>query len=191
LRPFWARADHAWTQQASHARILVLFPPGRRLNCRVVLPEDPDAIVIALDYRDGEIGPPLPRHVEIRADGRIVVYDLRSGKKVEGKLPADQLAELMSFIVNDNAFFACNAEEIQAAIANLARKEGQRQILVSDAATTRLTVRGNGQRHQVDFNALDVMASAYPDIESLTQIARIEQRLRALADKILERLKPI
>lgn len=164
---------------------------GAGCSKAIRLPDDPQAVVMALGYAIGEIPELPPWHVQVHADGKVRVHDLKTGQTIEGKMPRQELETLLRFAVHDSDFFACSADAIQQEQADIHQREGEPRVLVADAATTRLLIRANGQRHQIDFNALDVMAKEYPEIEALSRLVQIEDRLRNLAQQIIERAKPI
>src|SRR5437660_760972 len=72
----------------------------------IVLPKDPKAVVLSYDpgaggfIRKGE-----PPYLKIQADGQVTMTSLVDGSKKETKLRADQVQDLLRFVIKDNDFF--------------------------------------------------------------------------------------
>jgi hypothetical protein len=145
------------------------------------LPDDATQPVIGLDYRGGMIArvDEAPSLV-IQADGTTHLnapYGMR--KKIETKIPAQQLQDLLRMILHDYKFEQIDPRAIQQAI----QQKGQ-MFAIMDAATVVVRVNIPDHQHEVKYYALRMMAQRFPDIEPLHRLAAIELRLSLFMSRI-------
>jgi hypothetical protein len=144
---------------------------------RVTLPEA-RKVVLLWDYRR----PDLPRsreepQVSLLADGSLTVSDPHgSGKTLTIKLSAEEVQELLAFIIHDQGFFQIDSAKVQASIRAAQLQDG---LVPGSGATgaTLLRVQGDGREHEVRFSDLRSHADCTRETKRL---AAIEQRLGRL-----------
>ena len=143
---------------------------------KIVLPKDAKAVVISYDpgaggfIRKGEAP-----YLKIQADGSVTVTGLHDGVKKEAKLSAQELDELIRFMVYDKKFFDLTEKKITDAITTAAGKGPF--IAVGGAGTTKINVEANGKKHEVSFRAASAYVQAYPKVELAPLYVAIEKRL--------------
>jgi RNA polymerase sigma factor (sigma-70 family) len=154
-----------------------------RVACRVciVLPPDPDAIVISYNRVDGDRQPEMT----VYADGRVHVLDPQSrDPRIEAKLSPDDLHSLLHYAIYDCRFFELDARNIKASMratpragANPAlRAGGDRQVRIAICFA----------QNEFDFDAIHFYAREFPSIEGLRHFGNLTDRL----DGLLRDLSP-
>ena len=166
------------------SRSAVAGPPkGGDAKPPIVLPKDPKALVLTFDPGAGGFvrKGPAP-YLKIQADGAMTVTSLFDGSKKESKLTAQQLQELLRFVIQENDFFNVTAAKMDAAIKDAAGKGPF--IAVGGAGTSVIRVQANGKKHEVSFRGASAYLRAYPKARPLAQFAAVEKRLSELAGKV-------
>jgi hypothetical protein len=161
-----------------------------------ILPADPQATVIEWRSVGGQAEPAFDSDLIVHANGEVTVGSrLTGGRPVEDRIPAPQLQELLSFAIDENGFFAIQAEQVESQIEAsrpagadvgaageaLAVPTGPPYL---DAGTTVLIVAADGRRHEVRQQGLFAAAREHPEIQALAQLRAIELRLLELAQQI-------
>jgi RNA polymerase sigma factor (sigma-70 family) len=147
----------------------------------IVLPKDPKAVVLSMKMTGGMLRNVTDDpYLQIQADGRVVVTERTTGAKKESKLSAEQLQDLLRFVIQENDFLDITDKKMQD---DLAKAQGNAKvgIAVGDGCTALIRVQANDKDHKVSYYAADVYAKAYPKAKSLTQFVAIEKRLQDLA----------
>jgi len=144
------------------------------------LPQDPDAIVLSLDFQGG-YGPrrrnPAP-YLEVRADGGLRAPDRTGGKQdLHGKLSPKELQELLEFVVDEERIFDFDSGRVLAAMREA---KGDAFPVIMDAADTVVTVRLEGRRKVVRLNALEYYARVCPKVAELQRFEAVRRRLGAI-----------
>jgi hypothetical protein len=122
----------------------------------------------------GAIDGPL---LEVMADGRMSARAVAPGAgPVVGTLSPEDLRDLISFVVDEQDFFAIDADEIAAQIEQIGAQDGRR-LLVADAPTTHVSVMLKDHTHTVSLYAVGFSAMLFPEIDALQRLRRIELRL--------------
>jgi hypothetical protein len=152
---------------------------------KIVLPKDPMALVVTYDPGAGGFirKGPAP-YLKIQADGQVLVTNLHDGSKKEAKLTANQLQELLAFIIQENDFFKLTKAKIEDGIKEAYPKGPF--IAVGGAGTSVISVQANGKRHEVSFRAASAYARTYPKVRPLAQFAAIERWLSDYAVKVVK-----
>ncbi len=135
------------------------------------LPRGKKTTVVSLDFQGGFTPPRLKKTptMSILADGTVQIPANYQGQKSHtGKISADDLQELLRFIIDENKLLEFDAKAIKAKIA----KQGGPRIAIADAATTVIRVTVDGKTKQ---------ASWYPSpgakLKELEQFQAIRGRL--------------
>jgi hypothetical protein len=159
-----------------------------------VLPADPQAMVIEWRSVGGQAEPAFDSDLVVRANGEVTVGSrLTGGRPVEGRIPATQLQGLLSFAIDENAFFGIQPEQVARQIEASpppGSDAGAGAVAVPtgppylDAGTTVLIVVADGRRHEVRQQGLFAAAREHPEIQALAQLRAIELRLLELAQQI-------
>lgn len=151
----------------------------------IVLPKEPGAWVITLDYRGGLT---LPRknqdpYLLIRNDGRVTVNDPFGLKpRLETRIPMAEVRELMHFALVKNDFFSLNGADIDKAVRQEVQRKKAPQVM--DMHKTVVRIRTHHQTHEVTSYAVDFYAERLPNIAALQKLHRIETRLNRLMDQL-------
>jgi hypothetical protein len=160
------------------------------------LPADPGAAVIRWQSEGGQAGQEAGPDLVVRADGTVTVGSrLTGGRPVEGRIPAEQLQELLDFALDENRFLEIDAAELERQIAASQRTQAEAgsaggAVAVPtgppylDAGTTVLMIAADGRRHEVRQQGLFAAAREHPEIGALAQLRAIELRLLELAQEI-------
>lgn len=151
----------------------------------IVLPKEPGAWIITLDYRGGLT---LPRKNQdpfllIRNDGRVIVNDpfgLKS--RVETRISLKKIDELMRFALKENDFFALDGADIDRAVQQEIKKK--RASLVTDGPNTVIRIRTYDKTHEVSSYAVGFYAHRLRNLAALQKLDRIETRLNKLMDQL-------
>ncbi|MDB2408028.1 hypothetical protein N9W17_05890 [Jannaschia sp.] len=156
------------------------FPTYGMAAC--TLPAGSQAPVLTLDVVDADRArnPPL---IALFADGRMAV---RAPSPQQGtraaRLSAEDMRDLLAYVVEAEVFPSIESDAIQAALAAPGRTSGGIRIdAVADAPNSFLTLALPGCAHSVTVSGSAFRASARPDIDALQRFRRIELRLLNLA----------
>ena len=114
------------------------------------LPKDAATPVIVYDATGGMIlrvnNEPL---LEVLADGTVKAGDpWGQGRKVEGKISAEELQGLLRFILDQQKFSEITAKDLQLPAG----------MMVTDASTTTLTVDADGNQQHLSGRAVETVA---------------------------------
>ena len=172
------RANYNWWNW--HARRRIVSDSDT-----IVLPREPGAWVISLDYRGGLT---LPRknqdpHLLIRNDGRVTINDPFGLKpRIETRIPVSQVRELMHHALVTNDFFDLHGADIDRAV----RAEVQRKKVpqVMDMQKTVIRIRTHHETHEVTVYGVGFYAERLPHLAALQKLDRIENRLNRLMDNL-------
>jgi len=149
----------------------------------IVLPKDPQAVVVALHVTGGMIrNKTTDPYLQIQADGRVILTNRIDGTKKESKLTAGQLQDLLRFVIQENDIFNVDATKIQDEIK--AQQKNGPAIRVGDGITSRLVIKANNKEHEVSYYAAGTFAKQYPKVKTLAQFAAVEGRLHELANSV-------
>ena len=162
------------------ALVLLLSCPAAHAQEKLVLPNDPDAVVLSLDFQGGYAPKRKNQapYLEVRADGSLRVPDRSGGEPdLVGKLSPKELKELLDFVIDEQRILDFDAERVQAAMR---AAKGKALPVVCDAADTVITVVLAGRRKEARLNALEYYARACPKVEELQRLAAISRRLRTI-----------
>jgi hypothetical protein len=122
------------------AFLFAAIPGLARQSSEIRLPTDPKTPVITFDWRGGLALQPRIKSepvLTIRANGTITVVDPFSNvADISGALTAEELQDLLKFMVKDHDVFGIREQEIGAAIEAEMKRMG-RFFGVSDASDTK------------------------------------------------------
>jgi len=130
---------------------------------RYALPEEPTAAIVELRKGDTEI-------VRMETDGTI---RLRNGTT---SASADQIQELLRFIIEDQRFFEIDQQALKLAVHQANSRYGS-AIAVMDGNTTRVAVRLRDRGHAVEQYALEFSAQRYSAVPALQRLAAVERAI--------------
>ncbi len=175
----------AWTQSWLFITLLCWQTIWAAEQNLYPLPADPKQVVLLFD----SLGGMLPRAdsstlLTITADGTVTVNDSwKGGGAKQGHLNAEQLQNLLSFIIVEQQFPRLDSAEILLRMRALGRRDG-RVFAIADAPTTLITLDLPEGKRRIEFYAVDVAAEQFPEIPELQNLRVILERLRGLAEKI-------
>jgi hypothetical protein len=149
--------------------------PAARPNAPVAPPK-PSPVVLTLNYAGGMILRPATPYLQIHANGLVVLTN-PNGQQKQSRLTAAQLQQLLRF-VNQQNFANITSAQIEADI-----QKQQQNVLITDAATTIITLSTDNKSHTVSVYAADTYLAMYPKIKPLAEFVAIEQRLQTLANR--------
>jgi hypothetical protein len=159
------------------ASVAAPAPPEAKVP-DIKLPADPKAAVITFDHMGGGI-----RRVSndpvmiIRADGTVTVSDPWGlGGAAESKLSAQELQNLLRFIIRDKEFFDFDQAKVQKQMDEEMRKGPA--IAVRGAYTTIVRVQADGRDHEARYYALSTFGNHYAKVKALGQLRDVEARLQ-------------
>ncbi len=142
------------------------------------LPADGSAVVLSLDWR--MIGVPRESerpHLEVRADGTLVVPDRTGGDAHQvDRLAPDELQALLRFVLDEHALLAFEEDAVIAALPPARCGTGVQATVVA----VDLPGRGGEAR----FEALETLAPFHPGIEALQHFHAAVVRLRGLMNAV-------
>lgn len=156
----------------------------------VQLPDDPQALMISLNYTGGRLirknkSPVL----SIFADGTVKVADVRGNMKdVVSKLSKAELQTLLQSIIHENDFFKLDAAKIQNAVREEAKipQPGPDGVLrprgfvrIMDSATSIINVHADSKQHEVKYYAIYFYAREFPGVESLQKLNNVSKLLQS------------
>jgi hypothetical protein len=142
------------------------------------LPEDANAVVVRWEVIDEE--GVLRHRLTVHADGRVEALapsPAGPGAPVRGRLAAEELQDLLRFIVHDQEFFAFDARLIDRDLRRAYLYDGQINS-PSDRLTTRVRVRTADRKHDANWHQLASATVLFPEARHLHQLSRVERRLR-------------
>lgn len=185
----WSRWHIAWALLlvigllGSGAGLLAFHELGGKeeadRNAAVALPSDPQSPVIVLDFADPQTAKKTAEpFLTIRADRSVILGGDGQSKRIETKIAAEELQELLRVAVHDNRFFAIDGGKLSEAVRQAEAKKG---VSSRSGAATVLRIQANAKQNDVRCDALPSRARACPDIKELQQLASIQQRLERLA----------
>jgi hypothetical protein len=136
-------------------------------------------VVLRWEAFDEKVGR-LRHRLAVRADGRVEVQALSpvgTETPARGQLAAEELQDLLRFVVHDQEFFAFNARLVDRDLRRAYLYDG---LLDSpnDRVTTRVRVRTAEREHDAKWHQLASAALLFPEAERLHQLVRVERRLR-------------
>lgn len=143
------------------------------------LPVDLKQVVLSF-----EIGSDLQtpnRQLNISADGTLSIWGAHAPLQAH-HLTADQLQQLLDFVIRDRHFLAVHADQIQQQIKSL--QQSGRLFAITDAPTSRIRVNLPKQQHRVEFYAVDMAARLFPEIAELQDLQAIHTRLNELFETV-------
>jgi len=132
----------------------------------LVLPSEPQAAVVVLDFAEPQGKKNAEPFLTIRADRAVILGSDGVGKRLEAQLSAEQLQDLLRFAVHEQQFFAIDPTKLPTGRPGTA---------------TVLRVQANGKEHTVRVEALAAQAARLPDAKELAQLLAIQQKLERLA----------
>jgi hypothetical protein len=161
-------------------------------NAPIVLPADPSAAIITLDWhgywQDRARKNPNPA-LAIRVDGTVIVTDPEGAlPDLQGQLSSAELQDLLKFVIQDRDFFAIDGGDILNAIDAEQARTGQR-VGVVDASEPVVHVKTVDKEKEVRFYASSFYASRYPvslfpSMKALDHLNAIEAKLTRIAEEI-------
>jgi hypothetical protein len=155
--------------------LLTTVPALSQGRVTIALPVDPEAVVMALEYRGGFGGSRNTEpYLAVRGNGRVTATSY--GKSVDMEVPAAELQELLHFAIEDQQFFEFT---IAAAEQELREQPGCR-IRIDDAGTTIISVTTRERQGTASFDALSFHSRMYPSARWVGRLSLIEQRLDTL-----------
>lgn len=140
------------------------------------VPDDPQAVVVSLDYRGGFTPPRLKNDptMSILADGTVLIPANYQGQKAfEGKLTEAQLQKLLGYLVGTCQLIPWDADAVRKKMA----RGGPRPI-IADAATAHLYLHVNGKEENIASPIVGISAGPN-EVAELRRLndarARLEQ----------------
>ncbi len=145
-----------------------------------------EAEVITMDLRGG-YGVFRKDHrplLTILADGTVRVVN-RSDKapEIEAKISAEELQDLLRFVIEDQHFFDFDSVTARQELMAEEDKIGQ-HMTVSDGEMTMIRIRTAERDHQAEFYALHDYATEYPGVKQLANLSSVQDRLLHLFNEI-------
>lgn len=142
---------------------------------RVVLPSDPQASVVELWYLD-DSSQPQPE-VAVLADGRVWF------KSVDGpawsRIQRTELIRLVTDLLEGDGLKHCDSHQLKRAL----QQEAIRTGLTADvpgAASTFIRIRTGDAVRQIQCPAVGVLATRFPEVQSVQQVLSAQRRLENL-----------
>jgi hypothetical protein len=164
------------------------------------LPADPKAVVLRMDrfvdsskvlrtslriYADGRVVAEVPegvysvaaqeltRYVQERVAGKYAPPKLET---LEGRLPIEDVQELVRFALHDQEFFDSDEAGIKAAIWEKYQSNGA-VLDNNDASTSYFRIQTAERTHEVRWSRLIMSLWDFPQVERLQQLFALERRL--------------
>jgi len=150
------------------------------------VPADPNAAVIVMD----RIGGLTPRQnaspdLTVRSNGWVVAVETGLPDKVfTAQLSAEELQELLHFVIDDQSFFQISASDVQKQIDAENDRRGH-VIKVDDLSTPVIRVTTAERSYEVSINGPSQWLRWYPSIRPLAQLAAVEKRLTRLKEEVM------
>jgi hypothetical protein len=176
----------------------IALPKGQ-----IALPKDPTAHIIVYDsrsywdvhiYEMGFWPPPngqpargrglLPPLLKIQADGTMIADDrYKSAATFQLKIAAEEVQELLQFIIHDNDLLRFDQAKVEADIKKIDTGS------VADSPTTTVRIKTADREHEAKYYAVDFYLERHPEVKELKQLDAVAKRLwqaygRVLADGI-------
>jgi RNA polymerase sigma factor (sigma-70 family) len=147
----------------------------------IMLPTDPDTVVVELDRTDQRPEKPSQR-VTVFADGRVIasVTQLKDGKphttRLEDRLPPHELQDLVQYVILDQEFFDFDSTRVMMALLAEFDYDGKFKV-AGDTATTTLHVKTADQTHVVEWDQLGYSAIYFRDSKRIRQLVAVQKRM--------------
>jgi hypothetical protein len=148
----------------------------------IVLPKDPKTIVISLDYQNmwqnwgGKRRLNTDPFLMIQADGSVTAHEqFGTGKTTTSKITPEELHELLQFAIQDNNFFAFDADKVKASI------EAQTPDKIFDATATIIRIKTAEKEHEASYYAVDHFVKWSKE---LRKFEAVQRRLDQLLNKV-------
>lgn len=187
--PDWPRYEKIVQQMVAAVKLHAGPAPdeSKVVPTPIALPNDPDAVVISLDYRGGFT---LPRLTDapvlvIRANRKVTLVDPFSrAQPIQDAVSERSLQDFLRFAIEEHNFHAIDSAALERAIGAARQKRKVGQII--DADTTIIRIRTAEREHVVRCQALGPYAAQFPDIKPLADVNAVHQRLARYADNLRE-----
>lgn len=151
-----------------------------------VLP-DAKTPVLEFDYKGGFTPPRLKNDpvMSILADGTVLLPDrFGMSKDVTGSISADELQELLRFVLAEKKFTSIDSGKLKQAVDEAKRQKGGFAPVVADAPSTWVRVHIEGTTHEAQYYALGMAARQYPAVEKLQDFDAVATRLQRVMNVV-------
>src|SRR5207302_4320027 len=117
-------------------------------------------------------------YLTIRADGTAVFGNPRGdSRRVEARLSAQELQDLLRHAVRTNDFFGCDSRQLDEALHREMTRKGERTA-VADAPLVALRIQADGRDHEVRCRGLnESLPRQFPEVKELGRLWAVRQRL--------------
>ncbi len=167
-------------QHSFFAACLLLVSLSAQAAEPVEIAKDPEQVILSWDSSRSDLprtkeGPTL----EIQAKGTVAVNDPHgAGKPVEAQLSADQLQQLLQFVVREQSFFALDSAKLEQDLRAARRKEG---ISSEGRVVDEVRVRADAKDHEVRGQDIAANAERTAEAKKLAAIVHRLEQLKAWA----------
>jgi RNA polymerase sigma factor (sigma-70 family) len=188
----------SWVILATHDPVteLAAMPAANRLPDRpdmivrrggprfISLPDDPQAVVLQLDFVDPQGKRPAVQ-VTVHRDGRVegVTTTTVNGKPhsstLEELLPDDDLQDLMQFVIHDQEIFDFDSTRVLQALQDEFVFDGWLKA-PEDMTSVTIRIRTADQVHEVKWDQLSSSAVFFQEVRRIRQLHAVERRLQNL-----------
>ncbi len=150
------------------------------------LPDDPQAVVIVLDYQGGFTPPRQNQdvHLTIRADGSVATgAPWGERKRIEARLAMAELHALLNYILDEQKLAEFDADQVQRQVRDIQQQRGS-FLAIADAPTTVVTVHADGKTWVARYYALSLAAGQFPEVLPLQRLLAVERRLQGIYNRL-------
>lgn len=150
------------------------------------LPDDPQALVIVLDYQGGFTPPRQNQdaHLTIRADGSVTTgAPWGERKRLEARLALAELHELLNYILDEQKLGEFDVDSVQRQVRDIQQQRGS-FLAIADAPTTVVTVHADGKTWVARYYALSLAARQFPEVLPLQRLLAVERRLQGIYNRL-------
>lgn len=152
-----------------------------------VLPNDPQAVVIELNYAGG-FTPPRKNNdptMTIRTNGTVTLgAPWGQRKRIETKIEQAELQELLRYLLDEQKLAGFDGNAVRAAVKAEQQKQGGLAFAVADAPTLELKIHADGKQTAASYYALSMDVGRYPAVKELAQLEAARKRLERLRNEI-------
>jgi hypothetical protein len=150
------------------------------------LPDDPQAVVIVLDFQGGFTPPRQNQdaHLTIRADGSVLTgAPWGQRKRIEARLTMVELHDLLNYILDEQKLSEFDAGQVQQQVRAIQQQRGS-FLAIADAPTTVVKVQADGKTWVAQYYALPLAARQFPEVMPLQRLLAVQQRLQSIYNRL-------
>jgi hypothetical protein len=156
--------------------VLVLAPSTSAVEPAWSLPDDPQAIVVQMQYVDDD-GAVQQTVLSVQQNGSFTDGDAAQPGAVTGRMTPDELHGLLRAIINQDRVLDLTSESLSAQIQAEARRT-QKDWRIQNATSVVIRIGLADGTHVVQCLAPDLMRTRYPAIRELDRLCAVQHRLK-------------